>query len=81
MANSIIICLYLQEDNIKLNIYDDGQGFDINKALEQKGGKILRVGIRGMKERVESLEGQFIIRSKFGKGSEIDITLPLEGKT
>ena len=42
-------------------------------------GGIQKLGIQGMKERAESLGGEFIIKSSPGKGTEIYINLPTEG--
>ncbi|MBN2374589.1 sensor histidine kinase [bacterium] len=61
---------------IRLNISDDGRGFDVNKGLQQQGERF-KIGIHGMKQRVESLGGVFIIKSEPKKGSEIDINIPV----
>lgn len=73
-ARSVKISLYSQENNLKFNICDDGKGFDLAKSLQRT--KTLRMGILGMRERVESLSGMFIIESAPKKGTKISITLP-----
>lgn len=56
-----------KENNIlKLSITDDGQGFDIKS---KKGG----IGLNNMKERANSLKGQFNIESKIGEGTTIEV--------
>ncbi|MGA1791934.1 MAG: PAS domain S-box protein [bacterium] len=74
-AKSAIIKLTKENNELKLNIQDDGQGFDSNKILQQ-GDKSIKIGLQGMKERVESLDGTFNIKSEFKKGTLIEITLP-----
>ncbi|MCK5706817.1 MAG: sensor histidine kinase [Candidatus Aureabacteria bacterium] len=71
-AKNVKIDLCLEANDIKFRIYDDGKGFDTLENILQKAG-ILKMGIRGMIERVESLGGVFSITSKSGKGTKIDI--------
>ncbi len=73
-ARNAKIMLYLQDGSIKLDICDDGKGFDI-KELEKKTEGIT-MGIQGMKERVGSLGGEFIIESVPGIETRISVTLP-----
>lgn len=60
--------------NVIMVIKDDGKGFisDAGPMIE-KG-----LGIIGMRERVEGMDGSFQIRSSPGKGTRIRVTLPLE---
>ncbi len=52
----------------QLQLVDDGQGFD--SQIEHDG-----FGLVGMRERVEEMAGDFVLRSKPGQGTEIVITL------
>jgi len=61
------ILVYARKD-IQLQLIDDGQGFDVEG--EHEG-----FGLIGMKERVESMAGRFLICSKPGKGTEIRVIL------
>ena len=74
-ATSAIIKLIKENNELKLNIQDDGQGFDSSKILQQ-GDKSIKIGLQGMKERVESLDGTFNIKSELKKGTLIEITFP-----
>jgi two-component system CheB/CheR fusion protein len=73
-ANAVKVNLRLQGNNIKLSICDDGKGFDVEKNLMSANKK--RIGILGMRELAESLNGTFIINSAPGKGTEISVTIP-----
>jgi signal transduction histidine kinase len=52
----------------QFRLVDDGSGFDLH--AEREG-----FGLLGMKERVDQLGGQFILRSMPGQGTEIQIIL------
>lgn len=54
-----------------LTIHDNGIGFDINSI---KPG----LGLLGIRERVEALNGSFKIQSDADKGVQIDILIPLK---
>jgi PAS domain S-box-containing protein len=60
--------LNVSEGNIRLQLVDDGRGFD--PQAESDG-----FGLIGMKERVDQMGGQFIIRSNPGVGTEILVVL------
>ena len=53
---------------IQFRLVDDGAGFDLH--AEHEG-----FGLLGMKERVDQVGGQFILRSVPGQGTEIQIIL------
>jgi len=55
-------------DKIQLRLVDDGRGFDPQQ--EHEG-----FGLIGMKERVDRMNGEFIIRAKSGVGTEILVEL------
>lgn len=72
-AAVVEISLIVAKPDLILTICDDGGGFDTT-TLDQ----IPSLGIRGMRERVNLLRGQFLIESKIGAGTKLTITLPLE---
>jgi signal transduction histidine kinase len=59
-------------DHILLEIADTGPGFDVPVILENTD----RLGISGMRERVESIGGRFEIESRMGEGTTIRARLP-----
>ncbi len=61
---------------IDLQVRDDGQGFDL-PALEAKPGEMRGLGLMGMQERVALLDGQLKVQSAPGKGTEIDVYIPV----
>jgi len=71
-AGKVVISLDIDEDNVLLNIEDDGKGFDPELTKTKKS-----FGILGMKERVVSLNGNFNLVTAPGSGTKITISLPL----
>ena len=57
--------------NIKILIYDNGIGFDLN-LLDKKEG----IGIKQIEARVQLMEGDFKIESMLDKGTQIEISIP-----
>ncbi len=55
---------------VRLNLRDNGQGFDIRKTYEG-------FGLQGMRERAEALGGLFTIESSERNGTAISIMLPI----
>lgn len=75
-AKKVKVSLDDDDNHIHFDIKDNGNGFDI-KRLSKKGG-ITKMGIMGMRERVESINGKFAIASSPKKGTHVMITLPLK---
>jgi PAS domain S-box-containing protein len=67
-ARNFRATLNIGMEKVELQLADDGDGF--NPEAEHEG-----FGLMGMKERVDQIGGQFILRSKPGQGTEILITL------
>jgi signal transduction histidine kinase len=57
---------------LQVEVIDDGPGFDLRAAME-KG----RLGLAGMRERVEVLGGTFELVSGLGRGTTVRASLPL----
>lgn len=72
-AKKATIDLTLFEDSLGLIVEDDGQGFNIEK-LENK---IDGMGLNSIKNRIEHVNGSFIIDTSIGKGTSILIDIPV----
>lgn len=71
-AQTVQISLLLTTDNeLSMTIRDDGQGFDPG-AVKTTGN-----GLRNMEQRIETLGGRFHLSSAAGKGTEVEIVVPL----
>jgi signal transduction histidine kinase len=74
-ANARNVELIIESDNHHLlfMITDDGEGFDLqNIDLDNK------LGIQGMRERVELIRGEFSILSNQGEGTTVRLSIPLQ---
>lgn len=60
------------ESSVHVDIADGGQGFDIHAVPEQG-----HLGIKGMRERIEVLGGDFKLDSFPGDGTTVCVDLPL----
>ncbi len=73
-AHSAVIKLHFQEKKFQMTVEDDGVGFDKHVVASKN-----RVGIIGMRERVQSLDGRLEIWSEPGKGTRLVLEVPLNG--
>jgi signal transduction histidine kinase len=60
---------------VRMEIRDNGEGFDVERVLFAKRYK--RLGLLGMRERVEMVGGTFAIESTPGKGTTIRALIPV----
>jgi signal transduction histidine kinase len=60
---------------VRLAIHDDGRSFPAARLLEAKQGG--RLGLLGMRERVEMVGGHFSITSTPGEGTTVTAEIPL----
>lgn len=59
---------------IRMEISDNGQSFSVEKTLLAKNPK--RLGLVGMKERIEMVGGSLVIESAPGKGTTVRAEIP-----
>jgi len=71
-AENVTIALNRTTGWLQLDIKDDGRGMDVSVPRS-------RLGLIGMRERVESLAGEFRLDAREGEGLSIAITVPLTG--
>ena len=79
-AKHVELKLMQNSNSAELSYTDDGQGFDyhamIKHPLRRREDK-LRLGLLGLQERVELLDGRMHINSNVGKGTNIMVVLPI----
>ena len=69
-ANSVHIEITFKKKEVCLQIKDDGKGFDVRKT--RRG-----VGLASMRERAQQIGGKFTLTSKPGKGTRVEVSVPL----
>jgi signal transduction histidine kinase len=73
-ASRVEVSLQKLPDGICMKIKDDGKSFQVERTLHANGGK--RLGLLGMRERVEMVGGKFSVESAPGKGTTIAAQIP-----
>jgi len=74
-ATRVHVRLWLSGAAVRLDVHDDGCGFDAARiASERRVG----LGLASMRERMDHLHGRLELRSRPGKGSQLTVTCPLE---
>lgn len=73
-AGRVDISIQKLPAGIRMKIKDDGKSFPVEKVLNARGGK--RLGLLGMRERLEMVGGHFEISSAPGNGTTITAQIP-----
>ncbi len=63
-------------EHLLISVQDNGQGFDPAEAAAAPAGNSSN-GLRNQRARVEELRGTLELRSRFGGGTRLDVTVPL----
>ena len=79
-ASRIDIQLDFTPNNIYLRVEDNGQGFNTDVVLKKKPGKPTAWGLLGMVERASLVGGTCNILSHPGKGTLIEVNVPIIGE-
>jgi PAS domain S-box-containing protein len=71
-ATKVEIALEVDQDRLQLIVRDNGVGFD-----EARMSDVHSLGLLGMRERALLLNAEFQIRGEKGKGTEVNVSMPL----
>ncbi len=71
-AKRVKVTLAVEEETLKLEIVDDGIGFDLNSAARPTA-----VGLSGVHERAKAVGGRLNIESSPGRGTTLAVLVPL----
>jgi two-component system, NarL family, sensor histidine kinase DegS len=71
-ASMVKVLVDLGESAVKVNVDDNGKGFDTE--LLKQGNSL---GLNLIRDRVEMLGGAFEIDSMIGKGTRVTFTIPV----
>jgi signal transduction histidine kinase len=75
-AEMVLIQIGAEGGTLRLEVEDDGQGFD-PATVVPRPGDMRGLGLTGMRERVELFGGRVRIDSAPGRGTDVVIDLPL----
>ena len=73
-ASRVKVSLQKMADGVCMKIEDDGKSFQVERTLHANGGK--RLGLLGMRERLEMVSGRFGVESAPGQGTTITAQIP-----
>ena len=73
LASRVDIALRRHGDALRLEVRDDGQGFDVAAAKKKN-----TYGLLGMRERAKALGARLDIQSSPGHGTRISLLIPLD---
>jgi signal transduction histidine kinase len=75
-ASRVEVSIQKLRHRVCMKIKDDGKSFSVERTLHADGRK--RLGLLGMRERLEMVGGKFVVESSPGKGTTINAQLPLD---
>jgi PAS domain S-box-containing protein len=73
-ASRAEVILQKLASSLSMKIIDDGKSFQVQRVLLARGSK--RLGLLGMRERVEMIGGTFGVESAPGQGTTIQVAIP-----
>jgi len=69
-ANNISISVWMKDNRLHLRVEDNGKGFDKNIIREGNG-------LKNLQKRADAIQGHITIDSKYGRGTKIDLSIPI----
>ncbi len=72
-ATLIEVSLKMEKDFLSLSITDNGKGFELNCNENKR-----TLGILGMRERTTIMDGKYNINSSPGKGTQVEVKIPVD---
>ncbi|MET4611213.1 signal transduction histidine kinase [Rhodococcus sp. PvR044] len=73
-AENVRVTLSYDQDEVRLDVVDDGVGFDPASVVDPAS-----FGLRAMRDRLETLGGSLVVESAPGDGTALAATLPVSG--
>ena len=74
-ASRVDVSIQKLRGDVRMEIKDNGKSFNVERTLHANGGK--RLGLLGMRERLEMVGGSFSVESAPGNGTTIQAQIPL----
>lgn len=73
-ASLVLVKVKQIDDEVIISIEDNGKGFDVTNVQPSVGGGL---GLVGLKERTQALNGEISIISKKGEGTKVLVKVPV----
>jgi signal transduction histidine kinase len=79
-ANNVKVDLNFEEKQIRVLVFDDGEGFNLDKIKAVQSSSRPSLGLAGMRERAALLGGTVSIQSRLGNGTLVEALIPYHTK-
>jgi signal transduction histidine kinase len=76
-ASQATVRVWQETHGLRCIVHDNGSGFDVS-AVRARRGSDRGLGLIGIQERVAALGGTLQIDARVGKGTRLDIAIPIE---
>jgi signal transduction histidine kinase len=76
-ASKVSLVTEKQENQLHINVEDDGSGFPFGGAYNLDEMELMRMGPESIKRRVRALNGDLTVESNPGRGAKLRIRIPL----
>ena len=78
-ARRVSVTLSFVDDEVIIDVQDDGRGFAATRPQENRDGELLDgYGLVSMRRRVQNLGGRLIVESAPGEGTTLMVSIPLQ---
>jgi signal transduction histidine kinase len=74
-ARQVNIQLSFEMEGVRMRVRDDGCGFNPQEVMRKKQGRV-SLGLIGMQERANLLDGTFALSSVPGRGTQVEVKVP-----
>lgn len=71
-ATSALAALRMEEGCVRLEVSDNGKGFDLGRARREGG-----LGLLSMQERARLVHGRFAVHTRPGRGTRLELSVPV----
>jgi signal transduction histidine kinase len=75
-ASRVDVSIRKLHRGVCMEVKDDGRSFQVERKLNGGGNGNKRLGLLGMRERVEMVGGTFCVESAPGKGTTVRVEIP-----
>jgi signal transduction histidine kinase len=71
------VSLRRRGNTVRLLVRDWGRGFKVEQQARSDVARSAHIGLEAMEERMSLLGGQFSIRSRPGRGTTVEVSVPV----
>lgn len=76
MASEVVILIKKEKRFLFVSISDNGKGFEMKSSKYKKPNQ-MGLGISDMTERAKLIGGSFFVQSEPGKGTKVEVKVPV----